>query len=113
MIDFELNFDYKIKDSDDIYRDQFLKFFKLEDYDEEKIKRVQTFVYMSLINNNKFKEIINNIKKKYSEFSDEHAYMILYSFENFDIFSSIIKKIYKDELNDSDFKSLEENILIE
>tara|TARA_B100001093_G_C26350883_1_gene810205 strand:+ start:297 stop:638 length:342 start_codon:yes stop_codon:yes gene_type:complete len=113
MISFELNLNYKETDNDDIYRDQFLKFFKIEDYDEERIKDVQTFVYTTLKDNNKFKQIINIIKTKYSEFSDEHAYMILYSFENFDLFSEIIKKLYKNTLDDSDFKSLEENILIE
>lgn len=113
MISFELNLNYKQSDDDDVYRDQFLKFFKIEDYDEEKIKSVQTFVYTSLKENSKFQQVIEIIKKKYSEFSDEHAYMILYSFENFDLFSEIIKKLYKNELNDNDFKSLEENILIE
>lgn len=113
MISFELNLNYKESDDDDVYREQFLKFFNIEEYDEEKIKRVQTFIYTSLKDNTKFKELINIIKTKYSEFADEHAYMILYSFENFDLFSEIIKKTYKNELNDSDFKNLEENILTE
>jgi len=39
--------------------------------------------------------------------------MILYSFENFDLFSEVIKKVYTNELADDDFKRLEENILIE
>lgn len=113
MISFDLNLNYKQSDDDDVYREQFLKFFMIEEYNEEKIKDVQLFVYNSLKNNTKFKEIIDIVKVKYSEFSDEHAYMILFSFENFDLFSEVIKKLYKNELTDDDFKCLEENILIE
>lgn len=113
MISFELNLNYKQSDDDDIYREQFLKFFMIKEYNEEKIKDVQTFVYNSLKNNIKFKEILDIVKVKYSDFSDEHSYMILYSFENFDLFSEVIKKVYTNELTDDDFKRLEENILIE
>jgi len=113
MINLELILDYKKSDDDDIYREQFLKFFMIDEYNEEKIKNVQLFVFTHLKDNDKFKLIIEKIKEKYSQFSEEHAYMILYSFENFDIFSNIIKNVYNKTLSDDDFKELENNICIE
>jgi|OM-RGC.v1.029073689 hypothetical protein len=113
MINLELNLDYKKSDDDEVYRDQFLQFFMIDEYNEEKIKNIQLFVFTHLKNNDKFKIVIDRIKEKYSQFSEEHAYMILYSFENFDIFSKIIKNVYNKTLSDDDFKELENNISIE
>ena len=115
MINFELNLDYKEKDSDELYRSQFLQFFKIEDYDEEQIKKVQGFVFTMIKDNSIFKKISNDVKKKYPqyddpEYQDDFAYILLYPFENFDLFSNIIKKIFKNEDFQNDFIKLKENI---
>ena len=45
MINLELNLDYKKSDDDEVYRDQFLQFFMIDEYNEEKIKNIQLFVF--------------------------------------------------------------------
>ena len=80
MINFELKLDYKINDSDDLYREQFLNFFEIDDYDEKIITKKQDNIYEMLKDDTIFKEITVKLKNKHSFDKDDIAYIMLYSF---------------------------------
>lgn len=111
MINFELKLDYKINDSDDLYREQFLNFFEIDDYDEKIITKKQDNIYEMLKDDTIFKEITIKLKNKHSFDKDDIAYIMLYSFDYFDMFSDTIKVLISYQDKKVLYESLQTNLL--
>ena len=114
MINFEIKFDYKEKDDDDEYRNQFLDFFLLDEFKDEIIKNKQQEIYKLLKNHNGLNKILTKIQQKYTYLNKENACFILYSFENFDLFSEFIKKALKKiNISEEEWTLFENQIIFE
>ncbi len=114
MINFEIKFNYKEKDDDDEYRNQFLDFFLLDEFKDEIIKNKQEEIFKKLKKYEGFNKILTEIQKKYNYLNKENAALILYSFENFDLFSELIKKVIGDiDILDDEWGLFENKIIIE
>jgi len=111
MINFELKLDYKTSDDDDLYREQFLNFFKIDEYDSKIIMQKQDDIYKELKNDVIFKEIIVKLKSKHSFDSDDVAYTMLYSFDYLDIFSEIVKLLISYQEKKVLYESLQKELL--
>ena len=111
MIDFELKLDYKTSDNDELYRDQFLKFFILDTYHEKIIEKKQNRIYKELNDNDIFKDILIKLKDKHSLENEEMSYIMMYSFDYFDTFSEVIKVLIYYKENKVSYESLKTELI--
>lgn len=108
MIDINLdcNIDYKKYDNDDVYREQLLKVFNLEEFDISILQKKQDQLFTDLKKNNLFQNLLDELGKKYNYLDEELNYLVLYSYDFFDLFYIIIKNKYKNTLGEEDFLNI-------
>ena len=98
-VDFDI--DYKNDDEDianNLYQSYFLKFFKLEEYDFEKIDPKIGILFEIMNNNENLKKILEKINSMYFIETSLQSVIFLFSFDYFYQVFPILKKIVNNEI---------------
>lgn len=103
-VDFDIN--YKNNDEDianSLYQKYFLKFFKLEEYNFEKIDPKIEILFEIMNNNKHLKKIIEKINSIYFIETSLQSVIFLFSFDYFYQVFPILKKIVNNETIDEEY----------
>lgn len=98
---------------EEIYRTEFLKFFKLTEYDDLKVNEMVHKLFCTCIADELFSKLIEALQTKIHAFSDdtECAFMQLFSYPLFHLTHGCIKQlILTGTITQSSYSSLEEEI---